>query len=151
MVDPRFVFLPPLLAGIVDELSGGADADAAWGKALDLLDTVQEDDADLRAAVFGKDLEALRAILAEWGAGKRTLTAHDRGLLKRALKAFRKRLKLTRLDSESTVGGGPTSSGRHSSIVGIHPPDQYVDEVWDELVRQNRLHDAGGGMYMLPD
>ena len=45
--------------------------------------------------------------------------------LKRALKAFKKRLKLTRLDEESKVGVGPMSGGRPSSIVAITPPNQY--------------------------
>ena len=38
--------------------------------------------------------------------------------LKAALKAFKKRLKLTRLDNESRLGGGPLT-GRSSDIVGI--------------------------------
>ena len=39
--------------------------------------------------------------------------------LKRALKAFRKRLKLTRLDDESKLGGGAMSGGSASSVVAI--------------------------------
>ena len=34
-----------------------------------------------------------------------------------ALKAFKKRLKVTRLDAESSVAGGPLSSGRKADIV----------------------------------
>jgi hypothetical protein len=67
--------------------------------------------------------------------------------LKRALKAFKKRLKLTRSDDESRLGYGPTSGGGNSSIAAITPPDQYPREVWDELVRQGRLKHAGQGMY----
>lgn len=69
--------------------------------------------------------------------------------LKRALKAFKKRLKLTRLDAESRVGGGPMSGGRPSGIVAITPPDQYPQQVWDELVNQGRLARAGHGQYEL--
>lgn len=69
--------------------------------------------------------------------------------LKQALKAFKKRLKLTRLDEESSLGGGPFSSGRDSGIVAIQPPSQYPREVWEKLVEQGRLRRAGGGMYEL--
>jgi len=69
--------------------------------------------------------------------------------LKQALKAFKKRLKLTRLDEESSLGGGPFSSGRSSGIVAIQPPSQYPREVWEKLVEQGRLRRAGGGMYEL--
>jgi hypothetical protein len=69
--------------------------------------------------------------------------------LKRALKAFKKRLKMTRLDDESRLGYGPTSGGGGSGIVAITPPDQYPKAVWEELVQQGRLRQAGHGMYEL--
>jgi len=69
--------------------------------------------------------------------------------LKAAMKAFRKRLKLTCLDDQSRIGVGPMSSGRASGIVGITPPDQYPDSVWEELARQGRLRDIGDGQYEL--
>jgi len=70
-------------------------------------------------------------------------------VLKQALKAFKKRLKLTRLDDESNLGGGPFSGGRASGIVGIQPPNQYPREVWDKLVEQGRLRRVGSGLYQL--
>ena len=70
--------------------------------------------------------------------------------LKAAMKAFKKRLKLMCLDDQSRIGVGPMSSGRQSSIVGITPPDQYPQALWDELVRQGKLKSAGGGLYELP-
>lgn len=69
--------------------------------------------------------------------------------LKRALKAFKKRLKLTRLDSESKLGVGPMSSGPGWGVVAIQPPDQYPLAVWEELVRQGKLKSASHGMYSL--
>jgi len=69
--------------------------------------------------------------------------------LKRALKAFKKRLKLMRLDDESSLGGGPFSSGRDSGIVAIQPPNQYPREVWDKLVELGRLRRGEGGLYEL--
>ncbi len=69
--------------------------------------------------------------------------------LKLALKAFKKRLKLTRLDAESRIGVGPMSSGSTWGIVAIIPPNQYPRAVWDELVKQGKLKNAGQGMYSL--
>ena len=70
-------------------------------------------------------------------------------VLKAALKAFRKRLKLTQLDDASRIGRGPMSSGQGSTITGITPPDQYPRQVWDELVKQGKLKNASHGMYSL--
>jgi hypothetical protein len=69
--------------------------------------------------------------------------------LKAALKAFKKRLKLTQLDDQSRIGVGPMSSGRQSGIVAITPPDQYPQAVWDELARQKKIKRVGGGLYEL--
>ena len=69
--------------------------------------------------------------------------------LKSALKAFRKRLKLTQLDDQSRIGRGPMSGGHESGIVAIMPPDQFPAAVWEELARQGKLKRAGSGMYSL--
>lgn len=69
--------------------------------------------------------------------------------LKLALKAFRKRLKVTRLDDESRLGYGAMTGGGKSGIVAIQPPNQYSKSVWDELVAQGKLKYSGNGMYEL--
>lgn len=70
--------------------------------------------------------------------------------LKSALKAFRKRLKLTRLDAESKLGAArPMTSGKKSGIDAIQPPNQFPREVWQELAKQGKLRDTGGGFYAL--
>jgi hypothetical protein len=69
--------------------------------------------------------------------------------LKQALKAFKKRLKLTRLDAESGLGGGPLSGGRDSGILAIQPPNQYPRAVWDKLIEQGKLRRVGAGLYGL--
>ena len=72
-------------------------------------------------------------------------------VLKHALTAFKKRLKLTRLDQESRLGGGrPTTSGKKSDIAGIIPPNQFPREVWKELAARKQIKDLGGGFYTLP-
>jgi hypothetical protein len=69
--------------------------------------------------------------------------------LRLAMKAFRKRMKLMRLDDESRVGHGPMSSGQKSRVAAITPPDQYPKAVWQELARQGKLKYDGGGLYSL--
>ena len=75
----------------------------------------------------------------------------DKATLKSAMRAFRKRLKLTRLDDESRLGGGSMTGGAKSGIAGVRPPDQFPPEVWEELVRQGRLQSLGSGLYALVD
>ena len=73
----------------------------------------------------------------------------DPATLKRAMKAFRKRLKLTHLNEESKLGRSPLTGGKHSDVVAIMPPHQYPPEVWQELVKRGRLKNAGTGFYEL--
>jgi len=69
--------------------------------------------------------------------------------LKKAYKTFRKRLRLTRLDAESTLGSGALSGGRESGIVAIRPPNNFPQEVWDKLVEMGKLRTEGMGLYEL--
>lgn len=75
----------------------------------------------------------------------------DPALLKSAYNAFKKRWKLTRLDSESKLGGGrPVTSGKPSNIAGIEPPREFPREVWQELAKQGRIKDCRDGFYGMP-
>ncbi len=74
----------------------------------------------------------------------------DEGNLKRALGAFRKRLKLMRRDDESQIRGRYVTRGASSSIAAITPPREFPMAVWEELVRQGRLKRAGQGTFQLP-
>jgi hypothetical protein len=66
--------------------------------------------------------------------------------LKRALKAFKKRLKLTRLDEESGLSRG---GGKKSGITGITPPAGHPPGIWDELVDKGKLKRDMGNTYSL--
>jgi hypothetical protein len=70
--------------------------------------------------------------------------------IKRAYDAFKKRIKLARLDEESRLGRNPLSTGGKSNIVAIQPPREFPRAVWDELVKQGRLKTDGRGFYSLP-
>ena len=65
--------------------------------------------------------------------------------LKRAYKAFKKRIKLTRLDDESGLSKG----SKRSAIAGITPPSGFPPGIWDELVTLGRLKREGSGTYSL--
>ncbi len=71
--------------------------------------------------------------------------------LKKAMKAFRKRLKVTKLDDESRLGYGAMTGGGKSGIVAISPPNQYSNAVWEELAKQGKLKYVGQGLYELTD
>jgi len=65
--------------------------------------------------------------------------------LKRAYKAFKKRLKLARLDDESGLSKG----SKRSAISGITPPTGHPPGIWEELVAQGKLKREGAGTYSL--
>jgi hypothetical protein len=71
--------------------------------------------------------------------------------LKRAMRAFKKRLKLTRLDNDSRLGHGALTGTGKSEIIAIQPPTGFTREVWEELVTQGLLRNAGYGLYELAD
>jgi len=71
-------------------------------------------------------------------------------VLKSAYNAFKKRWKVTRLDYDSRIGRSPLSGGGNSAIVGITAPKEFPKAVWEELVKQGRLKNAGSGLYSMP-
>lgn len=71
--------------------------------------------------------------------------------LKRALRAFRKKLKTLRRDDESKLGGRYVSQGKASSISAITPPPEFPAPVWARLVELKRLNKAGQGTFELPE
>jgi hypothetical protein len=68
--------------------------------------------------------------------------------LKKALKAFKKRLKMTKLDDESKLGHSPLTGGG-ANIVAIQPPSGFGREIWEELATKGFLKADGGGFYEL--
>ena len=66
--------------------------------------------------------------------------------LNKAFKAFKKRIKLTRLDEESGLTRG---NNRKSGITGITPPGGHPAGIWEELVVQGKLKKDGIGIYGL--
>ena len=68
----------------------------------------------------------------------------DKEELKRAMKAFKKRLKLMRRDDESKLGGGAFTQGKASGLAGIRPPDGFPEGIWKALEAKGRLKRVPG-------
>jgi hypothetical protein len=150
MFDPQMSLLSSVLAETARALEANPQDAAAWAAAHAALTSTGAQEPEIAAILEARDAVALRALLEAWRSGARHLPVEDREVLKRAMKAYRKSLKVTLLDAESSLGGGPFSGGRRSAIAGITPPSRYPREVWKELARQGRLIDAGQGVYELP-
>ena len=68
--------------------------------------------------------------------------------LRKALKAFKKRLKLTQLEEDSRLGHSPLT-GAKTRIVSIQPPAGFGKEIWEELVEKGYLKRDTSGFYEL--
>ena len=74
---------------------------------------------------------------------------HTEDDLRKALKAFKKRLKLTRLDDDSKLGHSPLTGSNKTRIVSIQPPSGFGREIWEELAEKGYLKRDGTGFYEL--
>lgn len=71
--------------------------------------------------------------------------------LKRALGAFKKRLKMIKLDDDSRLGHGPLSGGSRETVVSIQPPSGFGKSIWEELADMGHLKRDTTGFYELTD
>jgi len=148
MIDPNFELLSTVVIAAAARLAEGDGS--SWADVRAAREAASDEDPELAAALESEDADALRALADGWASGERHLPEPDRAVLKRAMKAFRKTLKVTLLDAESSLGGKHMTKGQESDIVGIRPPERYPKTVWDELVRQKRLVADRWGTYELP-
>lgn len=145
----------PLLCCRIAELSARLEAapdqaDAIWSAVAGSHARSTQPDPEVADALAARDLTRVAKILDDWDHDRRPRPLEDRELLKKAMKAYRKRLKVTRLDDESRLGVGATTKGGSSGIFGITPPTDFPAEVWKELARQGRLKVVGTrGLYAL--
>jgi len=68
--------------------------------------------------------------------------------LKKAFKAFKKKLRNQQLEEDSRLGRSPLT-GAKSTIVSIQPPMGFGREIWNELADQQLLKSDGGGFFTL--
>jgi len=138
------------LIAAMDNVKAHPDqSDSAWQEAQRDYAATEVKDPELDSALASRDVSGVQKIFQDWDGDRRPRPQEDRTLLKKAMKSFRKRLKLTRLDDESRLGVGATTRGGASGIVGITPPSEYPEAVWRELARQGRLKAERDGVYAL--
>lgn len=142
-----------------------AKAGPLWGAVHKLMLKSSLDRAEAARIVMRRDLQGLRKLIrsthdddasteqppAEEASLEEAAQKHNVSpeTMRKAMRAFRKRLKLTRLDHESKLGVGPMTGGRKASFDAILPPHEFPREVWQALVAAGRLRDVGQGFYML--
>jgi hypothetical protein len=129
-----------------------AKAADEWALAGRLLTRLTRDTTRADQIVKDRDLDGLGLLLdglegkitAVDTTPKPTFPAEE---MQKALRAFLKRLHVTKLADESRLGGRYTSAGRHSAIGAMQPPDGFPDGIWDALARAGKLKDLGQGFY----
>jgi len=149
---------PATLAQLDELLSaiGGYDdprrASGEWKQVFKLLGKTDVPPGRVTGVVGMRDVAGLTALIDQLRAAKDEAAepegdAPSPEVCKRALRAFRKRMTLTVLDEESTIGRSPLTKGSSSKAMAIVPPTDFPDEVWKELVRMGKLRHVGHGMY----
>ena len=127
---------------------------ANWDLAARLISRFPADQDAAMEAYKTKDFDAFDAILTKIETPD-SAKAEDAGPvevtseMREALKAFRKRLKLTRLDDESRMNTRQLTGGAKSEIDAIVPPKEFPDEIWKQLARAGALKHTGQGFYLL--
>ena len=142
------------LGALLDKIRGYDDprrAAAEWKQAYRLLQKADLPSGRVNAVVGMRDVAGLAELVCRVGAPADSQAQIDPETLKKAYEAFRKRLKLTVLDEQSTLGRSPLTKGAGSAVAVVAPPVEWPAEVWQELVRQGKLRYAGGGLYALKD
>lgn len=135
----------------IAEAKDGFKVVDAWALAQRLIARMPVDQAEVKRVFAEQDAEGLDTLIRRLEdpdafAPKQApeATAQE---MKDAMHAFRKRLKLARLNDESKLGGRHLSGGKKSDIDAIEPPRDYPKRVWDALVEAGRLRYTGQGFY----
>ena len=146
------------LRQVVDEIHANKDPlklQGNWDLAVRLMSRFPVDQKAAMEAYKTKDFAAFDALLRSLETPKPKAEPEDEGPvavtheMREALKAFRKRLKLVRLDDESRLGNRQMTGGLKSEIDAIIPPDDYPGEVWKSLAHAGVLRHTGQGFYEL--
>ena len=160
------------MVGEVRSPKGPASARASWDLVRGLLGRMPVDQGEAMRACEAMDADAYERLVAQLeaidarqrgGAAKEggasgakptskappPVTPEMAHQMDSALRAFRKRLKMTRLSDESKLGSRQLTSGRKSEVDAILPPHEFPDEVWKALAAAGKLVHTGQGFYSL--
>ena len=124
-----------------------------WGLIGRLMSRMTNDRAAVERVVTARDVdgtESLLRVIEGRAAAAEAVTpaSFTNDQLDNALRAFMKRLKVTRLDDQSKMTNRPMTDGKASSVDAIRPPDGFPGGIWLALVKAGKLRDMGGGFYM---
>lgn len=127
-------------------------AGAEWKQVYRLLQQTDLETRHYQGVVGMRDVDSLAMLIEQLSApqGPPPENVPDEAVLRSAMHAFKRRVRLTRLDDESALGRGPFSKGASRSATSISPPTEFPSDVWPELARQHRLRYVGHGLYELP-
>jgi len=142
------------LDAIIASLESGKNSDSDWDLMQRLMGRMPVDQSEVERCLGERDLMGLDALvtLVEHperigdgpGRDPADVTDDEKRL---AMKAYRKRLKLSRLADESRITGRLLTKGEDSSIDAIIPPREFPREVWEALVADGELTHTGQGFY----
>lgn len=142
------------LADRVRTSTNGLELVDAWALAERLCARMPVDRAEAARVFKQKDAAGLDAMVsglenpgAPASAPEPEVTQQE---MNDAMRAFRKRIKMIRLDEESKLGGHGMTSGKRSGVTSIEPPREFPRRVWKALTRAGRLIDEGHGFYAEP-
>lgn len=145
---------------IAAELASTDTQGPLWGQLHKQLVKAGANPKEIMPVVMGRDLNGLTHLIAQLKGEESTpepCTAPEIELpevpsetKRAAMKAFRRRLKLMRLDHESKLGVGPMTSGKKADFDSILPPRDFEDDVWKVLAAEGQLTSTGRGFYGLP-
>jgi hypothetical protein len=127
-------------------------ASEEWKQVFKLLGATDTPPGRITGIVGMRDVARLSELVEQLRspAGAPAEQNFDPEVLRKAIRAFRKRQALTQLDDESKLGHSPLSKGADPRLAPITPPTEWPEPVWQELVRQGRLRYIGQGFYELP-
>ncbi len=137
-----------------------ASAGPHWGAMHKLLLKAKVEPAKIGQLVASRDTAGLSLLVRQLHGDDTAVAdvaaspkgpAIDPDVLRHALRAFRNRLKFSRLDAESRLGVGPMTGGKKHGIDAIIPPREVPIAVWEALADEGKLRRAGPGFYALPD
>jgi len=153
--DPQIVEKLKELLAAIRKYPDPRRATKEWKQAYNLLKKTDAERNHVDNVVAMRGVDNLAKLIDEVSAADEPPpppdpNAPDDNTCQKALRAFKKRLRLTRLDDESQIDArNPLSKGEASQIDQIVPPTEFPKAVWDELVRRGKLRPTGKGFYAL--
>ena len=159
-IDPTALTKLDALLAAIRAYEDPRRAGAEWKQVYKLLEKTDLPSARVTHAVGMRDVAQLAELIEQLRAppapapetAPPSADVPSAETCRQAMRAFRKRLAVTRLDDESKISSrNPLSKGGETRIAAINPPIEWPQSVWQELVRQGKLRYAGHGCYELAE